>query len=72
MGLGDRCVVATDDPLVVAAGEEVGAECVLTSSQCESGTEHVAEVASRKEFDGYDLFVNVQGDEPFIGRGSVA
>lgn len=72
MGLGDRCVVATDDPLVVAAGEEVGAECVLTSSGCESGTERVAEVASSKEFAGYELFVNVQGDEPFIGRASVA
>lgn len=71
MGLGDRCVVATDDPLVVAAGEEAGAECVLTSSQCESGTERVAEVASRQEFAGYELFVNVQGDEPFIGRASV-
>lgn len=71
MGLGDRCVVATDDPLVVAAGEEVGAECVLTSSHCESGTERVAEVASRKEFGEYELFVNVQGDEPFIGRASV-
>ena len=71
MGLGDRCVVATDDPLVVAAGEEAGAECVLTSSRCESGTDRVAEVAGRGEFRDYDLFVNVQGDEPFIGRASV-
>ncbi|CAN5119417.1 3-deoxy-manno-octulosonate cytidylyltransferase [soil metagenome] len=71
MGLGDRCVVATDDPLVVAAGEEAGAECVLTSSQCESGTDRVAEVASRGEFRDYELFVNIQGDEPFIGRASV-
>jgi 3-deoxy-D-manno-octulosonate cytidylyltransferase len=71
MGVGDRCVVATDDPLVVAAGEEAGAECVLTSSQCESGTDRVAEVAGRSEFREFGLFVNVQGDEPFIGRSSV-
>lgn len=71
MGLGDRCVVATDDPLVVAAGEEAGAECVLTSDQCESGTERVAEVAGRGEFRDFELFVNVQGDEPFIARPSV-
>lgn len=71
MGVGDRCVVATDDPLVIAAGEEAGAECVLTSSRCDSGTDRVAEVADRGEFRDFELFVNIQGDEPFIGRASV-
>jgi 3-deoxy-manno-octulosonate cytidylyltransferase (CMP-KDO synthetase) len=71
MGIGDRCVVATDDPLVVAAAEEAGAESVLTSSRCESGTERVAEVAARNEFRDFELFVNVQGDEPFIARSAL-
>ena len=40
------------------------------------GTDRVAEVANLREFLGYDAFVNVQGDEPFVSaeaiRGAVA
>ena len=32
----------------------------------ESGTDRVAAVASRAEFAGYDVVVNLQGDEPFM------
>jgi 3-deoxy-manno-octulosonate cytidylyltransferase (CMP-KDO synthetase) len=71
MQLAERCVVATDDEQVAEAAREAGADCVLTSPDCESGTHRVAEVAARNDFSDFDLFVNVQGDEPFIGRASV-
>ncbi|HET7373295.1 MAG TPA: hypothetical protein VFJ20_07900, partial [Gemmatimonadaceae bacterium] len=43
-------------------------DAVLTSSSHASGTERVAEVARRPEFGGFDVIVNVQGDEPFVSR----
>jgi 3-deoxy-manno-octulosonate cytidylyltransferase (CMP-KDO synthetase) len=61
---------------VRAALDAVGAECVLTRASHPSGTDRVAEVAARAEFRRYDVVVNVQGDEPFLGaeavRGAVA
>jgi 3-deoxy-manno-octulosonate cytidylyltransferase (CMP-KDO synthetase) len=43
----------------------------MTSADHTTGTERVAEVASQQRFRGYDTIVNVQGDEPFIGKGAV-
>jgi 3-deoxy-D-manno-octulosonate cytidylyltransferase len=71
MGLGDKCVVATDSGEVARVAREAGAECVMTSEACESGTARVAEVARHGEYRDFEMFVNVQGDEPFIARGSV-
>src|SRR5688572_7472196 len=71
MQLAERCVVATDDPLVANIAKTAGAECVMTHSGHTSGTERVAEVASMPEFSGFDTIVNVQGDEPFIPREAV-
>jgi 3-deoxy-manno-octulosonate cytidylyltransferase (CMP-KDO synthetase) len=71
MKVADACVVATDDEEVAQAARRAGADCVMTSSSHQSGTDRVAEVARRPEFAGYTTVVNVQGDEPFIGRGAV-
>ena len=71
MNVADAVVVATDDDSVASAVRAVGAECVMTSDKHSSGTERVAEVASQPRFSGYRTIVNVQGDEPFIGRGAV-
>lgn len=71
MGVGHRVVVATDDAEVQSVLTSAGADVVMTTSTCGSGTERVAEVARKAEFAQYDAFVNVQGDEPFIGRGCV-
>jgi 3-deoxy-manno-octulosonate cytidylyltransferase (CMP-KDO synthetase) len=43
----------------------------MTSPQHPSGTHRVAEVAQRAPFAGYDVIVNVQGDEPFVSRRAV-
>jgi 3-deoxy-manno-octulosonate cytidylyltransferase (CMP-KDO synthetase) len=71
MNVADAVVVATDDESVASAVRAAGAECVMTSNQHTSGTERVAEVASQPRFTGYRTIVNVQGDEPFIGREAV-
>ncbi|HET6761900.1 MAG TPA: 3-deoxy-manno-octulosonate cytidylyltransferase [Gemmatimonadaceae bacterium] len=71
MNVADAVVVATDDESVASTVRAVGAECVITSDEHTSGTERVAEVASQPRFRGYTTIVNVQGDEPFIGRGAV-
>jgi 3-deoxy-manno-octulosonate cytidylyltransferase (CMP-KDO synthetase) len=76
MEIADRVVVATESDEVAAVVRAAGAECALTSPTHQSGTDRVAEVAAQPEYAGYDLIVNVQGDEPFIGadavRGAIA
>ena len=71
MGVAERCVVATDSHEVAAAARAAGAECVLTRDDHPSGTDRVAEVAARPEFAGFDVVVNVQGDEPFVSAEAV-
>ena len=68
----DRVVVATDAPEVVEACERFGAEAVLTAADHASGTDRVAEVAARSTFTGFDVILNIQGDEPFVGDDAVA
>ena len=38
----------------------------MTSPDCASGTERVADVARQTAFSRYDAFVNVQGDEAVL------
>ena len=71
MQLADAVVVATDSSEVADAARAAGARVALTSADHPSGTDRVAEVANSAEFRGYDTFVNVQGDEPFIGAEAV-
>ncbi|HUG40987.1 MAG TPA: 3-deoxy-manno-octulosonate cytidylyltransferase [Longimicrobiales bacterium] len=67
----DRLVVATDATEVLAACERFGAEAVLTSADHRSGTDRVAEVAALPSFGGFDVILNIQGDEPFVSRDAV-
>lgn len=72
MNLADRVVVATDSAEVAAAAKAAGAEVAMTREDHPSGTDRVAEVAKSAEFRRYEAFVNVQGDEPFIGDDAVS
>ena len=72
MQIADRCVVATEDAGVAEIARGAGAECVMTSPGHSSGTERVAEVAAMSGFEDFSTIVNVQGDEPFIGKESVS
>ncbi len=68
-GVGDRVVVATPDPEIVEACELFGGEAVLTSHDHATGTDRIAEVASKIPA---EFYVNVQGDEPLIQSSSIA
>lgn len=64
-----RVVVATDDARIQKAVQAFGAQAELTSSDCRTGTDRVAELARR--LDGVEAFINVQGDEPLIDPGAI-
>jgi 3-deoxy-manno-octulosonate cytidylyltransferase (CMP-KDO synthetase) len=59
----DRVVVATDDTRVAAAVRSFGAEVMMTSDACQSGTDRVAEAAAAITS---EIIVNLQGDLPLI------
>jgi 3-deoxy-manno-octulosonate cytidylyltransferase (CMP-KDO synthetase) len=75
-GVCDRLVVATDAREIVGVVARAGCEAILTSPEHRSGTERVSEVIADKRFTGFDLVLNVQGDEPLVAldalRGAVA
>ena len=63
-------VVATDDERIFKAVEAFGGRVVMTSPDHRSGTDRCRE-AYEKLGEGYDIVVNVQGDEPFIRRSQI-
>ncbi len=64
-------MVATDAPEIARVVERAGHEAVLTSPAHQSGTERVAEVAVNKAFSGFEVILNVQGDEPLVAPGAL-
>lgn len=58
----DRVVVATDDMRIADHAAGFGAEVVMTSSDCQNGTERCVEVAAK--LTGFEIVVNLQGDAP--------
>jgi 3-deoxy-manno-octulosonate cytidylyltransferase (CMP-KDO synthetase) len=61
--------IATDDSRVFDVAKAFGAEVFMTDASQVSGTDRVAEVASR--FPDIPIVVNVQGDEPFIEPSAI-
>lgn len=59
----DRIVVATDDGRIKDHCEGFGAEVLMTSADCENGTERCAEAHTALGGE-YDIIVNLQGDAP--------
>jgi len=70
-GASDRVVVATDAPEVAEAVQGARCEVVMTGAHHPSGTSRVAEVAALVEYAGYEIIVNVQGDEPFLPHAAI-
>jgi 3-deoxy-D-manno-octulosonate cytidylyltransferase len=63
-----RIVVATDDERIAAPVREAGGEAIMTSPAHKSGTDRIAEVAATLEA---DIYLNVQGDLPFIAAADL-
>ncbi|NNM33430.1 MAG: 3-deoxy-manno-octulosonate cytidylyltransferase [Gemmatimonadetes bacterium] len=66
----DRLLVATDDETVAEICRSWGGEVVMTRADHPSGTDRVEEAASTLGR-GYDIVVNIQGDEPLVESGVV-
>ncbi len=58
-----RVIVATDDERIARPVREAGGEAMMTSPAHQSGTDRIAEVAAKIRA---EVYVNVQGDLPFI------
>lgn len=58
--------VATDDQRIIDALRNESIQVVLTSSEHQSGTDRINEVAQIKGWCEDTIIVNVQGDEPMI------
>jgi 3-deoxy-manno-octulosonate cytidylyltransferase (CMP-KDO synthetase) len=59
-------IVATDDVRIQSACSAAGAAVEMTAESHASGTDRIAEVASRRGWADDDIVVNVQGDEPLL------
>lgn len=69
-GVLDEAYVATDDERIETVVKSFGGKVVMTSVNHKSGTDRCYE-AYTKVGDGYDVIVNIQGDEPFIQRSQL-
>jgi 3-deoxy-D-manno-octulosonate cytidylyltransferase len=64
-GLFDEVIVVADSDEIIDEIVKHGGKAVKSKGVYESGTDRIAEVA---EFMDADVFVNVQGDEPFVQK----
>lgn len=60
--------VATDDERIAEAVAGFGGRARMTGAEHKSGTDRIAEVARDA---GYDVIVNIQGDEPMIDPAAI-
>jgi 3-deoxy-manno-octulosonate cytidylyltransferase (CMP-KDO synthetase) len=58
-----RVIIFTDAEEVAQVARGFGAEVIMTSPDCPSGTARIASVLNKLTG---DFFLNIQGDEPFI------
>ena len=64
--LVDTVYVATDSDEIFTSVQGFGGNVVMTSAQCGSGTDRVAEAAQILGLAEHDVIVNVQGDQPVL------
>lgn len=68
-GLFADVIVVTDSDAIQQEIERHGGRVVRSTREFESGTDRIAEAAASLDA---DVFVNVQGDEPFVQREPLA
>ncbi|MGA9855932.1 MAG: 3-deoxy-manno-octulosonate cytidylyltransferase [Gammaproteobacteria bacterium] len=67
----EQVLVATDDPRIHAVCKSAGFQAELTSSRHASGTDRIAEVVTRLDWDEGDIVVNLQCDEPMMPAADI-
>jgi 3-deoxy-manno-octulosonate cytidylyltransferase (CMP-KDO synthetase) len=66
--LASDCLIATDDERIKEACEQFDSKVIMTAPTHQSGTDRVAEVATKTDA---AIYVNVQGDQPLINPEAV-
>lgn len=66
-----RVIVATDDARIQQVCEKAGIEVQMTAASHASGTDRIAEVATRLDWDDDEMVVNLQGDEPMMPPANI-
>ena len=59
----ENVFIATDDERISSIGSKYGFKYIMTNSELLTGTDRVAAASVNLN---YDIFVNVQGDEPLV------
>ena len=67
--LFDDVFVVTDSDLIFNEIVSQGGKAIISSKEHESGSDRIAEAVSNLEV---DIVINIQGDEPFIDKDSLA
>lgn len=65
----DEVIIATDDQRIYDAAASFGASVVMTSPECRSGTDRVAQAAKGLSA---DAVINVQGDQVILDRTALS
>jgi len=60
-----KVFVATDDKRIQELCEEIQVECLMTRSDCPTGTDRLFEATRGLDF---DVVLNIQGDEPLVNQ----
>lgn len=68
-GLFDAVFVVTDSEIIAETIENAGGQYIMSQRQHESGSDRIAEAVEDMDV---DIIINVQGDEPFIEKESLA
>jgi 3-deoxy-manno-octulosonate cytidylyltransferase (CMP-KDO synthetase) len=74
--LPDKVLIATDDERIAEAAKSFGAECIMTSRDCASGTDRIAEAVKKLSaepcpLNGDDIVINLQADEAEIAPANI-
>jgi 3-deoxy-manno-octulosonate cytidylyltransferase (CMP-KDO synthetase) len=68
----DHLLVAADSEEVAALCRTLNVPCVLTSPSLPSGTDRIHAAAQLAPWNAFDVYVNIQGDEPFLRPEHIA
>jgi 3-deoxy-manno-octulosonate cytidylyltransferase (CMP-KDO synthetase) len=66
--LPNKILIAADDKRIAQAAKSFGADCILTSPDCASGTDRIAEAV--RDINA-QIVVNLQADEPEIEPANI-
>jgi len=65
-------IVATDHNKILRYCQSKDIPVVMTSDTCLTGTDRLAEVVNFATYNDYDLYINIQGDEPVIDPQAIS